>query len=211
MVNFQDRILQNPRLLKLKDPRTNEIINFEIQDYTEQEIVQQGTEITAQILNEAFLSVHPVGCYYLTSDIANPGDLFGGTWELTAKDRVLIGAGHNYTPGQTGGQYQISIQTKNLPPHTHPIPVLRGYTTSNGTHYHRGRYGRNGVSSGGKLTVRRINPEDDYAGEDTITNTDGGHSHDIQTNASTTGSTGSGTPIPIVPLYLACYIWHRTA
>ncbi len=211
MTQFVDRILQNPRLLKLKDPRTDEIINYEIQDYEQEEVAQEGTEITAQLLNEAFLSMHPIGCYYLTSDITNPGDIFGGTWELTAKDRVLIGAGHNYTPGQTGGQYQISIQTQNLPPHTHSIPTLRGHTTSSGTHYHRGRYGRNGVNSGGKLTVRRINPEDDYAGDDTITYTDGSHTHDIQTNASTTGSAGSGNPIPIVPLFLACYIWHRTA
>lgn len=208
---FQDRILTNPRLLKLKDPRTNEIINFEIQDYTAEEIVQPGTEITAPRLNNSFLAMHPVGCIYLSDNITDPGELFGGTWELIGKDRVLIGAGNKYTPGQTGGQEEITIQTQNLPPHTHPIPSLRGATTTSGTHYHRGRYGRNGVSSGGKLTVRRINPEDDYAGEDTITNTDGGHSHNIQTNASTTGSTGSGTPISIVPLYFACYIWRRTA
>lgn len=211
MNQFVDRILQNPRLLKLKDPRTNEIINYEIQDYSQEEVVQAGTEITAQVLNAAFLSMHPVGCYYLTDDITNPREIFGGTWELTAKDRVLIGAGHNYTPGQTGGQYQISIQNNNLPPHTHPIPTLRGATTSGGVHYHYGRYGRNGVSSGAKLTVRRINPEDDYAGDDRVTYEDGSHLHDIATSPSTTGSTGSGNPIPIVPLYLACYIWKRIA
>ncbi len=49
---FEDRILVNPRLLRLKNPETGEVIDFEIQDLEEDEIVQEGTEINAQVMNE---------------------------------------------------------------------------------------------------------------------------------------------------------------
>jgi hypothetical protein len=48
---FEDRIQVNPRLFRLKDPRTNEIVDFEIQDLLPEEIEQEGTEITAENLN----------------------------------------------------------------------------------------------------------------------------------------------------------------
>ena len=48
---FEDRIQNNPRLLRLLDPRTNEIVDFEIQDLEPEEILQEGTEINAEFLN----------------------------------------------------------------------------------------------------------------------------------------------------------------
>ena len=53
---FEDRIQVNPRLFRLKDPRTNEIIDFEIQDLEPEEIIQEGTEITAENLNEQIVN-----------------------------------------------------------------------------------------------------------------------------------------------------------
>lgn len=49
---FEDRIQKNPRLLRLKDPRTNEIVDFEIQDLTTDEVIQEGTEINAKVFNK---------------------------------------------------------------------------------------------------------------------------------------------------------------
>lgn len=49
---FKDRIQKNPRLLRLKHQITGEIINWEIQDLTADEIVQEGTEINADVLNK---------------------------------------------------------------------------------------------------------------------------------------------------------------
>lgn len=48
---FEDRIQRNPRLFRLKDPRTNEIVDFEIQDLLPEEIEQEGTEVDAAYLN----------------------------------------------------------------------------------------------------------------------------------------------------------------
>lgn len=50
--NFKNRIQSNPRLLRLKNPTTGEIIDYEIQDLQESEIVENGTEMTAEVLNE---------------------------------------------------------------------------------------------------------------------------------------------------------------
>lgn len=49
---FEDRIQKNPKLLRLKNPETGEIIDFEIQDLAADEIVQEGTEVSADILNQ---------------------------------------------------------------------------------------------------------------------------------------------------------------
>ena len=139
MINFIDRILKNPRLLKLKKQNTGEIINYEIQDYTDDEITQEGTEINATTLNKAFLDMHPVGCIYLSSDITDPGTLFGGTWELIGKNRFLVGAGDKYKVNATGGNSSVTLIKSQIPKHTHSIPQLTGTTNSSGGHTHTGR------------------------------------------------------------------------
>lgn len=210
MIEFIDRILKNPRLIKLKNIATGEVTKYDIQDYEDDEVIQNGTEINALILNKAFLDMHPVGCIYLTSDITNPGILFGGTWELIAKDRFLVGAGNKYKVNEQGGNETITLKTSNLPAHSHSIPSLTGATNSAGAHSHTGRYAQYGAG-GSKLVLRRISGEDDYKGEDTVTNIAGNHNHAVTTNASTTGVTGNSTPINVTPLFFACYIWRRTA
>lgn len=49
---FEDRILKNPRLLRLKNQDTGEITDFEMQDLKPDEIVQEGTEVNAETLNQ---------------------------------------------------------------------------------------------------------------------------------------------------------------
>lgn len=55
---FEDRIQVNPRLFRLKDPRTNEIVDFEIQDLLPEEIIQEGTEVGARELNGQIVNEH---------------------------------------------------------------------------------------------------------------------------------------------------------
>lgn len=50
-IDFKNRIQSNPRLLRLKNPITGQIIDYEIQDLQESEIVENGTEMTAEVLN----------------------------------------------------------------------------------------------------------------------------------------------------------------
>lgn len=48
---FEDRIQKNPKLLRLKNPNTGEIIDWEIQELEDDEIEQKGTEVSAELLN----------------------------------------------------------------------------------------------------------------------------------------------------------------
>lgn len=67
--------------------------------------------------NETYTSildfVYPVGSIYMSVNAANPGELFGGTWERI-KDRFLLSAGDTYAAGNTGGSAKAT-----LPSHTH--------------------------------------------------------------------------------------------
>ena len=53
---------------------------------------------------------YPVGSYYETSDASfNPNIAWNGTWVLEAEGLVHIGAGSNYTVGDTGGKKSVML------------------------------------------------------------------------------------------------------
>lgn len=58
---FEDRILKNPRLLRLKNSETGEIVDWEIQDLKPSEIEQEGTEINAELLNDLLNNSYLLG------------------------------------------------------------------------------------------------------------------------------------------------------
>lgn len=59
-------------------------------------------------MSSVFDAVYPVGSIYMSTNAANPSDLFGGEWEKYAQGRVIVGVGNNgeteYTLGITGGK-----------------------------------------------------------------------------------------------------------
>lgn len=59
--------------------------------------------------------IYPVGSIYMSVNSADPGTLFGGTWQQI-KDRFLLSAGDTYTAGNTGGSAKAT-----LPSHTHTV------------------------------------------------------------------------------------------
>lgn len=66
------------------------------------------------------LDFYPVGSYYETSDTAfNPNVTWGGTWSLEAEGLVHIGAGSNYTVGDTGGEETHTLTVDEMPSHNH--------------------------------------------------------------------------------------------
>lgn len=103
-MTFEDRILENPRLLKLKNTVTNEVINFEVQDYEPSEIVQEGTEVNAQVMNtlvqnpvvsDAYdpTKTYTAGEYCIQNNTlyrANANTT--GTWDSTKWDATSIAA-----------------------------------------------------------------------------------------------------------------------
>lgn len=56
---------------------------------------------TWQDIASSGLSAYPVGSIFQTVSATSPAELFGGTWQEIAFNRVLMGAGTGYTAGST--------------------------------------------------------------------------------------------------------------
>lgn len=77
-----------------------------------------------------FLNSHPVGSIYMTtnadeSTIDKMASKYGGTWEVYARGRNLTGYSSDNssfnTVEKTGGSYNVTLSTSNLPSHSHTI------------------------------------------------------------------------------------------
>lgn len=135
-------------------------------------------------------------------------DYFGfGTWQYVG-DTFLYG-----NPNSQGGASTVSLGVGNMPSHTHSIPALSGWAASNGAHTHnvRAKYTNNcATKSGGSARANGGgNNTSDWRFGDT--DSQGAHGHNVSTNASTTGSNGSGSAFSIMPPYKGVYIWQRIA
>ena len=62
--------------------------------------------------------VYPVGSIYLSVGSTSPATLFGGTW-TQIKDTFLLGAGDDYTLGDTGGEATHTLTIAEMPSHVH--------------------------------------------------------------------------------------------
>ena len=135
-------------------------------------------------------------------------DYFGfGTWQQVS-DTFLYG-----NPNSQGGASTVSLGVGNMPSHTHSIPALSGWAANNGAHTHniRAKYTNNcATKSGGSARANGGgNNTSDWRFGDT--DSQGAHGHNVSTNASTTGSNGSGSAFSIMPPYKGVYIWQRIA
>lgn len=167
-------------------------------------------------LTALFDIIRPIGSLYSTIDSTfNPNTANGwhGTWERIT-DCMIYASGDSDTVGEIVGSNTHSITVDEMPSHDHPIPALSG---SGGNHTHD-----IGVDN---------NPQTALAFSDTT----GGWSHwavvhnggysgsgkhlyaissgnlSFTTNASTTGSKGSGTAIDLRSRRLNAIVWKRTA
>lgn len=81
----------------------------------------------------SLLDVYPVGSIYISVSNTNPSALFGGTWVAFATGRTIIGVDANQTEfdtvEETGGAKSKTLQTTEIPAHSHNIPDVRSATT----------------------------------------------------------------------------------
>lgn len=137
-------------------------------------------------------SFYPVGSIYMSVSSANPGTLFGGTWERI-EDTFLLAAGSSFAAGATGGAATHHHSTANhtltvseMPSHTHGV---QGW-----------RYGHNQKYDNTCMAYERLT-SDAASTYTPILNAGGGGAH----NHGNTGDTSN------MPPYLAVYMWKRIA
>lgn len=168
--------------------------------------------------------IYPVGSVYLSVNNANPATLFGGTWELIAGGRCLIGASKTYPLGSTGGEAEHALLETEMPSHKHDASMSKA-----GEHKHnrgtmeitgslcQGNYGGDFTSGafyqdgsmGGPCAhksdwryLAKFQASRDWTGE---TSAAGEHTHTFNVN-----NAGGGKAHNNMQPYLAVNIWQRT-
>ena len=134
--------------------------------------VSATNQVYLAILN----SMHPVGSVYMSTSSTNPSSLFGGTW-TAIKDRMLIGAGGDYSALSTGGAKTVTLSVSNLPSHTHT-----GSTASAGGHTHTG----SADSAGAHSHTAQSNGAHTHT-----TDSKGAHTHSTDSKGSHTHTRGT--------------------
>ena len=133
------------------------------------------------LLEAQKLADHPVGSIYQSTDPTSPAALFGGSWEVIASERVLMGASSTHAAGTT-------VKAG--------LPNITG-TLSNvmGTSY-------NSPSGSGAFS-------DEYKGRSLENGSSGGYSN-ISFDASKSNAIyGRSTTVQPAAYYV--HIWHRVA
>ncbi len=198
----------------------NRVKTLEDNEVSTSEIETLNTIINSKTsLNE----VYPVGSIYITmteNTATKVHDKFGGTWVAFGQGRTLIGVGTGtdtnststtFSANDTGGKYNHTLTTAQLPSHTHGIPALSG-TATGGNHRHS-QDGPNWYASAGAASntnngfgLFRIDSTN-YG----TTGYSGDLSLSVTTNASTSNATGSGNSFSLLQPYTTVYMWKRTA
>lgn len=174
-------------------------------------------------------AVHPVGDVCIRMDEEDPGDLYGGTWELVSQGRMLVGrdpaAPEFDTVGKTGGSKLLQSHTHVGANHRHTGPshahTFSGSTGGGGAHSHGGKEGHYFMMWGGSGTNwNQAMGTPGYISSETSAVSNHTHTFSGTTAANgtgytgyatgTTGSAGSGDAQNMPP-YLVCNIWKRVA
>ena len=183
-------------------------------------------------------TIYPIGSLYLTTNSANPANIFGfGTWEQI-KDASIVGAGGSYAVGNTYGSNTIKLNVNQMPAHTHSMGSVSGTTSSAGNHTHsHSLYGSTNTvsvqhkhnvpiatsaSSGAGTFVANFGPGGTLGTTSNTTtshshsvsisgsiSSSGNHSHTFDLSGANIGSAGGNADINILNKSLAVYIWKR--
>ena len=176
--------------------------------------VAMDTYVTKAMLDvaetKALDRAHPIGSVYLNIGGADPATAFGGTWKKIEGSYLLASGSYDgvtLKPGARVGETRHEISLKEMPKHGH-----EGNTDHNGNHHH-GTWGEHPKYGGGPFGIYDSHPN--HAGSngdvdwDNLiynTSTDGDHIHHF-----TTGKSGGGNPMRVMPLATVVDAWYRTA
>lgn len=214
----------------------NNVYAFDIETrltQTKKNIIELENKVTSfedGMLNKTY----PVGSIFKTTAYSNVNEVqnaIGGTWEVYASGRALVGVNASdsifNSAGKTSGVSTTTLTTSNIPSHTHSVPKLSGTAASAGGHSHTGNvyYGQSGYGTTiPSYAHYLVFPGSlDYTGTSTLSNknmfrsnsvytsTTGAHTHSVTTKANTTGSSGSTTAFTNLQPYITVYMYKRIA
>lgn len=130
--------------------------------------------------------IYPVGSIYMSVNSADPGTLFGGTWQQI-KDKFLLSAGDTYAAGTSGGSAKAT-----LPSHTHTVG-------SGGYQLWGAKSGKGSTEPG-----NQISGDAKYYAAAT-----GGSTSNYKWLGSVDSKGVSDVSQANMPPYLAVYVWQR--
>jgi len=179
----------------LKSWPANSVVSFTYDaDYTDQQAGTTGAwrmndvgSLSTSAISGLLNLVYPVGAIYLSTSVADPGTLFGGTWEQL-KDRFLLAAGDTYTAGSEAGSATVTLTESQIPTHSHSLSdhthTIAGHThtISSHTHGYSSASSTTGASSGntGASSGSTAGPSTNTSGATTLTiNQIPSHNHSL--------------------------------
>lgn len=96
--------------------------------------IESGITLGSISVTDLLLLAHPVGSVYITLGSTSPADLFGGTWERTAKGKAIVGVDENdedfATAGLTLGEKKHTLTNDEAPAHTHGLYMAYASTAT---------------------------------------------------------------------------------
>lgn len=96
--------------------------------------------IDPQGINSSVIDmIHPIGSIYLSVSEVDPAILFGGVWESFSTGRTLVGVDTSQTEfntvQKTGGEKTHTLNSNEIPSHSHTIFANTDYRESGETGY----------------------------------------------------------------------------
>lgn len=152
-------------------------------------------DLNTQQLRHVLNHVYPVGSIYMSMNQADPGTLFGGTWERV-QDTFLLACGNSYGAGSTGGSADSVVVSHTHAQKAHSHGFANGdkvWTTKTGST-------EPGNQISGTAKYYAATEHKDYTWRTRTTSETPG--------IESTGESGVGKNMPP---YLAVYVWKRIA
>ena len=162
------------------------------------------------IESSPFLSAHPVGSIYLSTDPVNPGIPYGGTWAAWGQGRVPIGVDTAQTEfntvEKTGGTKTHTLAASEMPSHTH---IQNSHNHTQNAHGHTARIWNTASGSNPSIRASDITTGTNSTGVmiSVISSTTATNIAATAVNQNAGGSEAHNNLQP----YITCYMWKRTA
>jgi len=166
-------------------------------------VSEPGTPVNKALLQHMENHLVPPGAIIMWSGSINDipvgwalCDGRNGTPDL--RDRFIVGAGGSYNVGDTGGANTVTLNTNQIPSHSHGAGTLTTNTT--GSHSHTYQHALR------HMQIRTEGGQTWVSGgiEGSQTNSDGDHKHTISGSTSSTGGGQAHENRP--PYYALCFI-----